>query len=428
MHAAERIYYDEPMTLEFTAVVTAIREVARVQGRQVWQVALDRTAFYPTSGGQPHDTGKLTATSRSGASLDAPITSVEEDEAGEVWHTTSKPLQEGTVVRGLVDSARRRDLMQQHSCQHLLSAILLRDFGASTISFHLGDHASTIDLDGPALSATQLLQTEQTVNEVIASSLPFSVRYVGQQEAQTMLAKGLLQKLPARDGNIRLVEIASGIDTNACGGTHVGTTSEIGPLFLRGEERVRGKMRLTFVCGTRATQAANQDFNLLRTLSHTLSTSVDAIASSVTRLQAESKSAAKERSSLLGELATHEARALASIATELALPNGPVLSITARIDSQQPGRDAAYAKLLATTLVGNTPVSLALIGLAEPNRMAVVLSAKTGVADCGTILRTALDGLEGRGGGSRDMAQGAMPTDRFDELTVALTDLLSEQK
>ena len=116
---AERLYYVEPSRLEFTATVTEIRELARGEGRPLFQMALDRTAFYPTGGGQPFDTGVLVATARSGAVLEAPVTDVCEDEAGEVWHTTVKPLQPGAEVTGRVDAQRRRDHMQQHSGQHL---------------------------------------------------------------------------------------------------------------------------------------------------------------------------------------------------------------------------------------------------------------------------------------------------------------------
>ncbi|MEA2539545.1 MAG: alanyl-tRNA synthetase, partial [Acidobacteriaceae bacterium] len=119
---SDRLYYADPSLACFDAHVSDIREVSRTQGRSLWQIALDRSAFYPTSGGQPHDTGTLTATSSGGALLEAPILAVEEDEHGEVWHTTPKPLLAGTVVRGYVDWNRRRDHMQQHSGQHLLSA------------------------------------------------------------------------------------------------------------------------------------------------------------------------------------------------------------------------------------------------------------------------------------------------------------------
>ena len=149
---SDRLYYADPSLASFDAHVSDIREVSRTQGRSLWQIALDRSAFYPTSGGQPHDTGLLTATSSGGALLQAPILAVEEDEHGEVWHTTPKPLLAGTAVRGYVDWSRRRDHMQQHSGQHLLSAVVYRQLGAATVSFHLGEMTSTIDLARDAIS------------------------------------------------------------------------------------------------------------------------------------------------------------------------------------------------------------------------------------------------------------------------------------
>lgn len=259
--AARRIYYDDQDRLEFTAEVTAIRELARVNGRQVWQIALDQTAFYPTSAGQPHDTGILIATSRSGAQLEVPVSDVIEDDTGEVWHTSGKPLQEGTQVRGIVEGTRRRDHMQQHSGQHLLSAILLRDFGLKTVSFHLGADVSTIDLDGD-LAGEQLANAEAAANASIRSALPVMIRYVSQEEAEAMPGAGTLRKLPPRSGDIRIVEIA-GIGVDVCGGTHVSNTAEIASLLLRGTERVQGSTRLTFVCGARAIAAAHADHQRL---------------------------------------------------------------------------------------------------------------------------------------------------------------------
>ena len=397
--AAERIYYDAPSRLEFTATVTAIREVARVDGRQVWQMALNRTAFYPTSGGQPFDTGTLTATARSGSKLDVPISSVEEDELGEVWHTSAKPLQEGTEVLGTVDAARRRDHMQQHTGQHLLSALLARDCGAHTVSFHLGEASSTIDLDVASLTDAQLADVERAANDAIAAALPLAVRYVSQAEAQAMLADGLLRKLPPRDGNIRLIEIP-GIDLNACGGTHVATTAEIGPLLLRGTERMRGGVRLSFVCGSRAIEAAGADFRMLAELGQSLSTAPTEIGASIARLQADNKVAAKERGALLASLADLEAASLA------AASGGNAVVHT--LDTQLPGRDALYAKLLASRLVAQG-VRVALVIAPEPERASVVLASAAGALDCGTELRTSLADFQGRGGGNREMAQGALP-------------------
>ncbi len=421
--AAERIYYDDPARLEFTATVTAIRELQRIGGVPVWQIALDRTAFYPTSGGQPFDTGMLTATARSGAVLQALITDVAEDDAGEVWHTTAKPLQEGTEVRGTVDAARRHDHMQQHTGQHLLSAVLLRDFAAATVSFHLGDVASTIDLDVPSLTDEQLRAAESAVNDAVAAALPLAIRYVSSEEAQTMLAAGLLRKLPPRAGRIRLIEIP-GIDLNACGGTHVATTAAIGPVLLRGTERVRGGLRLGFVCGTRAIAAAREDFARLSALGQALSVGAGDIAESVARLQAESKSAAKDRAALLNSLAQIEAVQLSAASGEAGAGKDKGGVVIHTLDAQLPGRDAAYAKLLASRLIAETATTTALIvvpeGAPEPERASIVLAAKPGGVDCGTLLSTALADHEGRGGGNKEMAQGALPSSHLDSLLLRL--------
>lgn len=394
------MYYDEPGTTEFDAEVTAIREAARVDGRQVWQIALDRTAFYPTSGGQPFDTGTLVATARSGTSLHVPITNVEEDDLGEVWHTTGKPLQEGTIVHGIVNAERRRDHMQQHSGQHLLSAVLDRDLGARTVSFHLGAQHCTIDLVSEPVPEQALANVEQAVNRVVTQALPVSIRYVSQAEAEDLLAAGVLRKLPPRTGRFRLIEIP-GIDLNACGGTHVATTAEIGPVLLRGSERVRDVLRLSFLCGDRALGAARADFQRMSSLAKSLSTGTAEIPDTIARLQSESRSAGKERSLLLQSLASADA---ASIAAQ----DGS-LTVVSTLDAQKPGRDAIYAKQLASSLVGETTTRVALIAVVEGDRVAVALAARPGLVDCGTVLRTALAEVGGRGGGSRENAQGSLP-------------------
>src|ERR1700760_3610789 len=139
---ADRLYYADSALTEFTATVTDIREHSRTDGASLWQGALDRSSFFPTSGGQPHDTGTLIATAPSGARLEAPVVDVEEDEQGEVWHLTPKPLLAGTQVEGRIDLDRRLDHMQQHSGQHLLSALFYQELRALTVSFHLGDTLS----------------------------------------------------------------------------------------------------------------------------------------------------------------------------------------------------------------------------------------------------------------------------------------------
>ncbi len=411
-HAADRIYYDAPGQLTFTATVTAIREVARVDSRQVWQIALDRTAFYPGSGGQPFDTGMLIATARSGASLEAPVTDVQEDEAGEVWHTTGKPLQEGTEIRGVISGERRQDHMQQHSGQHLLSAVLWRDRQLTTVSFHLGPEVCTIDLEGGALAEEELATVEAAVNAVVAEALPISTRYVSANEAQAMLQDGRLRKLPSRQGLMRLIEMP-GIDLNACGGTHVATTAAIGPVLLHGVERVRGAVRLHFQCGNRALREARSDHQALSALALMLSTGTAGLQGSVTRPQAENRTAVKERSVLLQALALAEAATLAAT-RDIAQP-----LLLHRLDEQRPGHSVEFAKLLGAALVA-AGASRVLLALPQGDTCAVVLASRGESRNCGTELRAALAALGGRGGGSRELAQGSLPAAAVTALAAAL--------
>lgn len=308
--AAERLYYDSPI-LEFTAQVTDIRLVAkdpaaRADSAQLWQVALDRTAFYPEGGGQPWDTGVLIATAPSGATLEIPVERVEEDEAGEVWHFVRKPLTEGTEITGAVDPARRIDHEQQHSGQHLLSAIFVRELNARTVSFHLGVESSTIDLALPEgmdkLSDDDLSRVEETANRVIYENRPLITHWVERTLAEQMLARGDLRKLPPREGPFRIVQM-QGIEFNACGGTHVPTTGAIGSILLRRVEKVRQGWRVEFVCGLRAVRSARRDYTLLDTVARTLTVSRADVPARVAKILEDKKAQAKEIKKLTQELA-----------------------------------------------------------------------------------------------------------------------------
>ncbi|MES2392995.1 MAG: alanyl-tRNA editing protein, partial [Acidobacteriota bacterium] len=258
MAVAERLYYDSG-ALEFEAVVADIRLDSRGDAGSLWQVALDRTAFYPEGGGQPWDTGTLTAVSPSGARLEVEVERVEEDESGEVWHFVRKPLVEGTAVTGRVNAERRMDHAQQHTGQHLLSAVFLGEVGARTVSFHLGAESSTIDLvlrDGvERLSDAELVGVEGEVNRLIYADRAMRPGWVEAEEARAMLERGELRKLPERVGRMRIVEM-EGVEFNACGGTHVASTGAIGGLMLRKVEKAKQGWRVEFVCGLRAVRTA----------------------------------------------------------------------------------------------------------------------------------------------------------------------------
>jgi alanyl-tRNA synthetase len=294
---AERLYYDDA-ALEFRAVVTDIRLDSHAvaesgQKEQVWQVALDRTAFYPVGGGQPWDTGVLVATAKSGAVLEVVVEGVEEDEAGEVWHFVRKPLPEGTEVVGRVDAERRMDHAQQHTGQHLLSAVFLSELGARTVSFHLGAESVTIDLAVEKVSEEELRRVEAVANRLIYEDRAVRPAWVEREEAEAMLARGELRKLPEREGRMRIVEM-EGVEFNACGGTHVGSTGAIGGLLVRRVEKVKQGQRVEFCCGLRAVKAARADFFRLREVGGLLSVGAADVAKRVEKLLEEKKALSKE--------------------------------------------------------------------------------------------------------------------------------------
>lgn len=423
---AERLYYADSTLTSFSATVTDIREHSRPNGAPLWQIALDRTAFYPTSGGQPHDTGSLAATAPSGAILDAPILNVEEDEHGEVWHLSAKPLAAGTRIEGRINPARRLDHTQQHSGQHLLSALFHRELNAATISFHLGDTVSTIDLDIASLEDAQLAHIEQLANAIVAEARPVSHRAVPRAEAERLLAEGQLRKLPPRGGDIRLVVIAGetaadgtpesaapNLDLNACGGTHVTSTSQIGAILLRGTERIRQSVRVSFLCGNRAIAAARADDTLLTQLSRELSTSRTDIPAALARLKTDARAGAKERQTLREELANyHAARLLVED------PSQQDLRIVRRIF---PDRDADYIKLLATRVTGAAAHTVALLASTQQSPATLVIATSSELDhDANQLLRNALTPFGGKGGGSATLAQGQLAAEQLPTLLDGL--------
>ena len=416
MPGTERLYYTDSFLKSFSASVSDVRELSSTNGESVWQIALDRTAFYPTSGGQPNDNGLLRAHSRGGTSLEVAVDSVAEDEHGQLWHLVRKPLALGTQVEGHIDWQRRFDHMQQHTGQHLLSAIFLSELSASTVSFHLGDAVSSIDVTGGPFAHHSLERVERLVNEVLAEDRPVSVRHVSRAEAESMLAAGHLRKLPERPGDIRLIEI-EGIDTNACGGTHVRSTGQIGALLLRGAERVTRGVRVEFVCGLRAVRNARADAAIISQTTAALSVPAADIPAAVERLRAEFRTATKERQRLREELADYHA---ARLAVEVPIENRLRL-----VDRIWRDRDPDYLKLLASRLTAAAPSTIVMFA-AEADPAFVVLARSLDFGfDCGRILREALSQLGLRGGGSADFAQGEVPLMQLPALRGSLLSALT---
>lgn len=416
MPTSQRLYYEDSFLNTFTASVTQLRDFAATGGSALWQVELDRTAFYPTSGGQPFDTGTLLLTAPGASPRQIAVQQVEEDEAGAVWHVIGEPLAPGTVVEGRIDWDRRFDHMQQHTGQHLLSAVFFRELQMPTVSFHLGEFASTIDLAGSQPSAQSLEQVERIANRVIFEDRPVTVSYAQREEAEAMQAAGDLRKLPAREGAIRLIDIAD-CDRNACGGTHVRSTGQIGALLLRGIEKVSRGVRVEFVCGSRAVRSARSDAALLTETRTLLSTGAPELPETVSRLLAQSKAAARERQKLREELALLHAAALAA---EEPIENGLRLLVRDWTD-----RDFDYVKMLASRTAAAAPATAVVFSAREGDAARVVVARSSDLDfNCGKILREALAQMGLRGGGSADLAQGEVPIGAKPTLFAAVTEAI----
>ena len=310
------LYRDDPYLLEFDATVVARRDHG---GRPA--VVLDQTAFYAESGGQPWDTGTLG---------DARVTAVLHD-GDDVVHVVDR-LPSGDRVRGRVDAARRRDHMQQHHGQHLLSRALVEVASAPTTSFHLGEAVSTIDVAGD-VGADAIRAGERRANEIVWSGQPVAVRTLSRAEAA---AAGVTVPEEAGD-RVRIVE-AGGFDRQACGGTHPRATSEVGVVVVLGHERYKGGTRIRFVCGERAVEALHRRQSAVDEISALLSSGPDAAVEAVRRLR-EAAAESDKRCRALAERALEgEARRL----LDAAAPGRPGRSSPRRSTATRPATCARW--------------------------------------------------------------------------------------
>ena len=390
----DRIYYTESHCRSFEATVT--RSLDR-DGRPA--VILDRTAFYPTSGGQPFDTGRL-----------GPVDVVDViDDGDDIVHVVSAPLAAGTRVTGEIDWTRRFDHMQQHTGQHVLSAAFDRLLENRTTSFHMGAETSTIDLAGEA-SAAHIDRCVDEANQVVWDDRAVSIRFVSSEEA----ARLPLRKEPGREGTLRLVEV-SDFDLSSCGGTHVARTGAIGLIAVMGAERFRGGSRVTFVCGGRVSRAFRAYRDAVSGSVRVLSVLPQELPAAIERVQLETKQLRKTTSRLQEVLAGHEATNLLADAARV----GGVRLVVRALD----GWDAAGLKAIASALTSHADVATALFSSADPIAVVTARSAGVGV-DASRILRALLDRFGGRGGGKPDLAQGAGLTGTPEEILAAARDLL----
>lgn len=371
-----RLYYTDAYRTSFTASVVG-------QSDDGMRVYLDETAFYPTSGGQPHDLGTLDGI--------AIVDVIDEDDR--IAHVLAAPLAGGrTSIGGEVDWSRRFDHMQQHTGQHLVSAVFDDLFGCKTVSVHFGADYSTLDLDAELITRPQLIAVEQRANAIVGQARPVTVSF------QDAAAASDLRKESDRTGTLRIVSIDA-TDRSACGGTHVRTTAEIGPVLLRGVERVRKATRVEFLCGARAVRRARRDYESLVKLAASMSASIDDAPSLAVSQAERLKENDNARKRLEKELATYRMRERYDAAPlDAAGVRTVVIRDAESMDDAKALAQAAFA-LSRVVVIG---------ALLRPPSVLVAASEDSGV-DAGRLLTETLATVGGRGGGSPRLAQGSVP-------------------
>lgn len=396
----DRLYYHDSFLYEFDARVV---ESLEIDGKPV--VVLDRTAFYPTSGGQVHDTGRIVFDSR-----EIPVTEVADDDTGRVLHYVPEPIALNTAIHGHIDEQRRLDHIQQHTGQHVLSAAFIQLFNMPTVSFHMGAESCTIDLETASLSAEQAQKAERLANEVIAEDRPVSIRFVPLEKARDL---GLRKLPPKQTGDLRLINIRN-FDLCACGGTHVRATGQIGCILLRKTEKVKQGIRVEFVCGLRAVASARRDYSTLTEAAGLFSAYIHELPQQIRKSIEEAKAAGKAQHKLLEAIAELQAERMLSQSS--ASPR----VITAVFED----RDAAFIKLLAQKLTAGRSDVVALLASLAAQPTLVFAQSPGQKFNMGTLLKDTLAQLGGRGGGSARMAQGGLPAGSAD--AAQLTQILRE--
>ncbi len=375
MAITERLYYTDCYQREFDAKVIHAEPEARGA-----RVVLDRTAFYPESGGQPSDRGML-----GGAGVLEVV-----DEGDAVVHILDR-APAGDTVRGEIDWRRRFDHMQQHTGQHVLSAAFEHTAGLKTVSFHLGAEASSIDLDSERVGVGQIEAAEEAANQTVFEDRPVRILFRSEEEARQLD----LRKPTERAGEVRLVEIQD-FDLSACGGTHVSSTGAIGLVLVRKIERAKGKTRIEFLCGGRALAAARRDYRALSDAARQFSAASGDVPAFITRQFEELRALNRTRQKLMERLAEYRAKELYNAAAEKS---------GRRIVAAVLEEGNVDAKRLAHEIAAE-PGAVALIAAKGKTTVLFFAQSPGGPADMGALLKQTVARFGGKGGGARDFAQG----------------------
>ena len=364
----ERTYYHDSYLKEFTAQI-----VESVPTEGATKVYLDRTAFYPESGGQPGDRGWIG---------EIPLLDVVEQGERIAHLVGSLPSESKAKCR--LDWERRFDHMQQHSGQHILSAAFQRTSGYPTLSFHLGEEASTIDLDSERVGTRRLEAAEALANQVIFENRPVRVSFRAAEDVRQLD----LRRPVERPGELRLIEVEE-FDLSACGGTHVSATGAVGVVLLRKTERRRRSTRVEFLCGRRAVRAARHDYSLLDRLAQKFSAGPDALPGLIEKHFLDLQAGEKKESKLVEELAGYEASRLLAETSERG--GRKVVRKIFEAEEEEKARVVVHAII-------SHPGATALVGIRTDPAGVILAQSPGGPANMGPLLRQVLPGAPGREG------------------------------
>jgi alanyl-tRNA synthetase len=391
----QRLYYNDSYTTVFEANL-----IDTTTYNDLPAVVLDRSYFYPTSGGQPHDTGLLN---------DARVVDVVLRESdGVVLHVLENaPAPEINPISGHIDWDRRFDHMQHHTGQHILSAAFEKLANADTVGFHLSADSVTIDLNKPDISPAMLDAAEDLSNQIVEDDRPVRAYFPTDEE----LDKLELRKVPDVEGKFRVVDIA-GFDVNACGGTHVARTGEIAIIKILHASRQGDTTRIEFRCGGRALLDYRQKHALLSQLSAELTTGYDQIPAALAKLREENKALRKDVHTLQSVVIENEAEMLWQAADR---SSGYALIVRAFEN-----RDVAEVRQLVQHLIAH-PVTVVLCGVAGDKAQLIAARSDDLAPDMVEVLKRGLSvwGVE-RGGGRPMFAQGGGAPASPDQVRAAL--------
>ena len=378
----QRLYYTDSYQIDFNATVL---DITTVDDRPAF--IIDQTYFYPTSGGQLHDTGVL------GDQRVIDVIAAKDGTIRHVLETLPDTIEVGQPIHGAINWPRRYDHMQQHSGQHLLSQIFHELFGYETMSVHFGADLSTLDLAVDALTLAQLDKAETCANDIVYASLPIKAYFVDEDE----IAQVPLRRPPKVSGTIRIVEIDQ-FDYSACGGTHCRTTAEIGPIKLLRQERRRGQSRVTFVCGRRALADYTTKHQLINQAANLFNNEPAQVPELITRNLEQVKLLRRQVDDLIDRQLPYEVKELLDEAHRIS--GHTVIAHT--FDE----RDVDVVKKIAS-LLQERPKTVALLGTTVGGKLTLVFARADEVdIHVGNLLRASLTQFGGKGGGRPDFAQG----------------------